>query len=127
MFLFICFPPEGNFDIDAGDGVGWGGIRTPKITNKNPKIFRTKIVHTSGTSFPPKSQKCRKVPLKYLHIYENTPNLINAFKKTVYNVKHTKNVKMPFETPICFFEHFEKTSKKTIIHMLYILYNLYIF
>ena len=30
MFFHIFFPPEGNFDIDAGDGGGgggwWGGI-----------------------------------------------------------------------------------------------------
>ena len=41
--------PEGNFDIDAGDGVGWGPFRTPQITTNHKQIVRTKIVHTSGT------------------------------------------------------------------------------
>ena len=57
------FPPEGNFDIDAGDGGGGGPFRTnnpnkPQNTQKITKflnnIVRTKIVHTSGTCF----QKC---------------------------------------------------------------------
>ena len=31
LVFSILFPPEGNFDIDAGDGVGgWGPFKTPK-------------------------------------------------------------------------------------------------
>ena len=48
----IFFPPEGNFDIDAGDEDGGGPLRTPQIPPNHKKIkkqVRPKIVHTSGT------------------------------------------------------------------------------
>ena len=67
QFSSIFFPPEGNFDIDAGDGCGgggwvggWGAFRTknpPKSKKSHKKTIRTRSVHTSGTFF----QKCRKV------------------------------------------------------------------
>ena len=39
------FPPEGNFDIDAGDGGGgWGPFRTPKIHKKKKTIIKTTFV-----------------------------------------------------------------------------------
>ena len=55
----LCFSifvsPEGNFDIDAGDG-GWGGpFRTPKSPKTNQRTVRTKCAHTSGTSFKNKN------------------------------------------------------------------------
>ena len=64
----IClhiFTPEGNFDIDAVDGGGWGvGVGEP-LRNKIPKTSsnvakqnRTEIVHTSRI--------CSKNVQKYL-------------------------------------------------------------
>ena len=77
-FSSICFPPEGNFDIDARDGGGWwwwwwwwwrwGTIQDPIITKNRKEIFRTKIVDTSGTF----SQKCIKISLEYIHIYRKS-------------------------------------------------------
>ena len=38
-FFPYILPPEGNFDIDAGIGVGWGPIRTPQISTNHWKLF----------------------------------------------------------------------------------------
>ena len=39
--MFSIFPPEGNFDIGAGDGGGGGGpFRTPQI-QKHPRTSQT--------------------------------------------------------------------------------------
>ena len=88
------FPPEGNFDIDAGDGVGGGPFRTPQISNKSQKghnkQVRTIIVHTSGTFF----KQSTNISLKDLPIYrKNTQNPINTFKITIYIIKHDNNTK----------------------------------
>ena len=46
----ILAPPEGNFDIDAGDGGGLGG-GDHLGPQKSQKILRTRMFHTSGTLF----------------------------------------------------------------------------
>ena len=61
-FFSIFFLLEGNFDIDAGDGGGWGGDH---LEHKFPQITKHQ---TPGTFF----KKCQKVYLKYLHIYRNS-------------------------------------------------------
>ena len=53
VFFPYLLPPEGNLDIDAGDGDGGGGEGQiiAKNHQKSQNIFRTNIVHTSGTFF----------------------------------------------------------------------------
>ena len=51
IYFFHIFPPEGNFDIGAGDGVGGDHLEPLEIQRNHKNIFRTKIVHTSGTFF----------------------------------------------------------------------------
>ena len=62
QFTPIFFPPEGNFDIGAGDGDGGGG---QQITKNHKNIFRTRIAHTSGTFF----EKFQNRSLKYVPVY----------------------------------------------------------
>ena len=49
MLFSICFPLEGNFGIDAGDGGGGHLEQKSPNHNKSHKIARTRIVHTSWT------------------------------------------------------------------------------
>ena len=96
-----CFPPEGNLDIDAGDAGSRGPFKTPQIPPNLPtsqtKIFRTKIVHTSGTFFE-QSQQSQK-------------NTHNHIKITIHNAKHTKNAKI-YVQQIDVFRFISKESEK---------------
>ena len=79
------FPPEGNFDIDAGDGGGGGPFRTQKISNylKNiEKIVRTKIVQ-----FWDIFKKSKKKLKLSSYIRKMTQNPIDALKITNYNTQ----------------------------------------
>ena len=86
------FPPEGNFDIDAGDGGGGGDHLGPQKSKKSQKQNRTKTVHF-----------CR-IFQKYLQnifIYRKRHPIRYALKITIYNTKHTKNTRIHFENPNC--------------------------
>ena len=76
------FPPEGNLDIDAGDGGGGGAFRTPKNPpthlKKSQKIQKGNSCKT-GSHFWTCFTKCYKIS-SYIQI--KAPNPINALKIT---------------------------------------------
>ena len=91
------FPPEGSFDIDAGDGDGGIPFRTPNIPKQSQIILRTKIVHTPGMFFF-LFQKIFKNTFKISsYIQKMTQDPINALKITIYNTKHTTDSKLHFK------------------------------
>ena len=93
-FFNIC-SPEGNFDIDAGDGVGgglvggWGGgpFRTPKIhkhLNKLKKHSSYKNCSHFWDIFPNNLNKSQNISLKYVPIY----------RKYKEHDKHIQNISL---------------------------------
>ena len=68
VFPYV-FLPEGNFDIDAGDGVGGGIIQDPQPPQNLKQIVCTKIVHTSGTFLQKMLKRILNKSSTYLHIY----------------------------------------------------------
>ena len=91
----IFFHPEGNFDIDAGDGGGGGNPPTSQKSRK--KIVRqlfTLLEHFS---------KNAKSSFQNISIYtEKTPKTINAFKIKKYYTKHTQNTILTTNNNIMF-------------------------
>ena len=64
LFPYV-FPPEGNFDIDAGDGGGGGTIQDPRNPSKITKNSSCENCSHFCTFF----KNCIKVSLEYLLIH----------------------------------------------------------
>ena len=96
----------------------------PTVPNNLKNIVRTKIVHTSGTFF-----RKSRFPTSYIQKKTQNPNII--FKISIYNTKYTKPHKITLKNGLGFSINFEQIKcfsfilyKKSIIRILYILYNL---
>ena len=127
------FPPEGNFDIDAGDGSGRGPCRTqqsPTNTNNHKKKFVRKL-STLLDIFQKMSNSFFKMSS---YIQKITENPINALKITIYTTKHTKHTQIHLTNPnFRFFGNVQESHsfillhmKISIIHTLYTWHILYI-
>ena len=106
----------------GGVGGGGGPFRTPTILKLSPKIFRTKIVHTSGTFFPQNEKHIFKLSS---YIQKKTPNTINAFKITI--IQNTPTIQTYILQKSNFFKHIRKNSNTSHFYFLYIsnAHNLY--
>ena len=106
--FFPYFSPEGNFDIDAGDGCLWvggwlggwvgGDYLGPQIQNNLKKTICTKIVHTSGTF--PKNVKnnpsyIQKTNALQITIYNTNQQSKNTFQKNP-NISNISNIHIHF-------------------------------
>ena len=93
------FPPEGNFDIDAGDGGGWVGgwgdhLGPPKSQTNHTKHFVRKLFTLLGHV----SEHCKQTFFDiFSYTQKTTLNPINASKITNYNTEHTTNTNIHFQ------------------------------
>ena len=100
----IFFPPEGNFDVDAGDG-GGGGVGDQIITTnyKQLQIIKNKYFVRNCITllghFSNNFNKSQRQTLKYVSIYRKTPNLITALKIAICYTNHTKRTKIHSTKP----------------------------
>ena len=93
---------------------GGGGdrplIRGPKIPKISPQMFRTKIVHTSGTFFENVRKMSKNLLKPCYHIEFNTTNPNTILKITISFIKHQNGKILSI---FYFLKVFEKSEKKT--------------
>ena len=108
-------------------GIG-GGKQSPKNPPTSRKVFRTKMVHTSGTCFSKHLKRCRNISSKYVPIYRKYTDSDNRIQNN--NLYYTAHQKCQNT-----FEKSKSSKTKTfyfiiyqfsITSILYILYILYI-
>ena len=80
MFFSYLFPPEGNFDIDAGDGGGGGGGGDHSGPNDHNKSQKQKLYENCSHFWTFSNDLKQK----------NTPNPINILKITISKQSYPK-------------------------------------
>ena len=91
MFVLYLIPLEGNFDIDAGDGMGGGEHIEPQNPQKSKKITKNSSYENCSHFWDIFQKVYKHIFKQSSYIQKNSLNPINAVKITIYNTKFTPN------------------------------------